>query len=177
MSSLSGYICDGCLGLFIFMISTRQLPIAGIGVGSRHLCIRDSSSSLAWHAPRILGRILHRQLTLLCNLEFCTGSWHFCVVSGLHRQLALLCYLVFSLFLDISVLSCRRLFLLCSHKKNTKGKPSHPSAACRGWEEKRGGQVDGSLVETCTPCHSQVRSSCYSATNGELVGFVQCHRR
>ena len=97
-----------------------------------------------------------------------------CVSQILHRQLTLLCSLIFSIVSGATFISCRMIWLCCLQEFGRL--PSHPSAACRGWEEKRGGQVAGVLVETCTPCHSRVRPSCCSSTTGELVGFRQCHR-
>ena len=84
----------------------------------------------------------------------------------LHRQLTLLCSLFFSIVSGATFISCRMIWLCCLQEFGRL--PSHPSAACRGWEEKRGGQVDGSLIETCTPCHSIVGLSFCSATTGEL---------
>ena len=49
------YLFHGCLGILIFMISARQVPSAGMCMGSRHLCILVSSSSLTWLAPRYFG--------------------------------------------------------------------------------------------------------------------------
>ena len=47
--------CSWMSRILIFMISARQVQSAGMCVGSRHLCILVSSSSLAWLAPRYFG--------------------------------------------------------------------------------------------------------------------------
>ena len=101
------------------------------------------------------------------GISFLHRQFAFRVFSQLlHRQLTLLCSLIFSIVSGATFISCRMIWLCCLQEFGRL--PSHPSAACRGWEEKRGGQVDGSLVETCTPCHSIVGLSFCSATTGEL---------